>query len=154
MGYSTIDIIYKAINIGDRSKNIIKSISYKNKKTPVMILISSLLCEQIDIRIKYYNELESEINNREIEEIDIGTYDKLSSLINEFNNKVYILEIDNVHDYLKFSLDLIKDTCSLFIDIQGRLANTNGINTYTYEILSKIITNINKDIYTIEKTIV
>lgn len=34
----------------------------------------------------------------------MGTYDKLSSLINEFNNKIYILEVDNVHDYLKYYL--------------------------------------------------
>ena len=55
---------------------------------------------------------------------------------------------------MKFSLNLAKDTYSLFIDIQGRLVkNINDTSTKTYDILSKIINNIKKQIKTIEKTI-
>ena len=126
----------------------------EDKAIPAMILISKVLCNQIDDIIKYYYELKDEIRDTEYEEIDIITYDKISFLINEFNNKTYNPEIDNGKEYLNFSLNLAKDTYSLFIDIQGRLVhNKNDTSTKTYDILSKLISSINKKIITIEKTI-
>ena len=154
MGYNILDIIDKAINIENRRKIIIKNVVAKNKVIPAIVLISKVLCHQIDEIIKYYEELKEEISNTEFEEIDILTYDKISFLINEFNNKTYIQDIDNGKDYLKFSLNLAKDKYSLFIDIQGRLIkNMNDTSTKTYDILSKIINNIRKQIRTIEQTI-
>lgn len=154
MGYNVLEIIDKAIDIQNRRKIILKSVLGEDKTIPAIILISKVLCNQIDDIIKYYYELKDEIRDTEYEEIDIITYDKISFLINEFNNKIYNPEIDNGKEYLNFSLNLAKDTYSLFIDIQGRLIhNKNDTNTKTYDILSKLINSINKKIRTIEKTI-
>lgn len=154
MGYNVMDIIDKSIKIEEKRKIIIKDVVAEDKALPAVKLISKVLYNQINERIKYYKELKEEIKNKELEEIDFRTYDRISFLMNEFNNRVYIEEITNVKDYLKFSLDLAKDKYSLFIDIQGRLFNnTNDTTTKTYEILSKIITNISKEIRTIENTI-
>ena len=154
MGYNVLEIIDKAIDIQNRRKIIIKSVLGEDKAIPAMILISKVLCNQIDDIIKYYYELKDEIRDIEYEEIDIITYDKISFLINEFNNKIYNPQIDNGKEYLNFSLNLAKDTYSLFIDIQGRLVhNKNDTSTKTYDILSKLISSINKKIITIEKTI-
>lgn len=154
MGYNVMDIIDKSIKIEEKRKIIIKDVVAEDKALPAVKLISKVLYNQINERIKYYEELKEEIKNTELEEIDFRTYDRISFLMNEFNNRVYIEEITNVKDYLKFSLDLAKDKYSLFIDIQGRLFNnTNDTTTKTYEILSKIITNISKEIRTIENTI-
>ena len=154
MGYSVVDIIDKAINIQNRRKTIIKSVMAEDKAIPAMVLISKVLCHQIDEIIKYYYELQDELRDTEFEEIDIITYDKMYFLINEFNNIIYNQDIKNGKDYLKFSLNLAKDTYSLFMDIQGRLVhNIKDTNTKTYEILSKIINNIVKQIRTIEKMI-
>ena len=154
MGYNVLEIIDKAIDIQNRRKIILKSVLGEDKAIPAMILISKVLCNQIDDIIKYYYELKDEIRDTEYEEIDIITYDKISFLINEFNNKIYNPQIDNGKEYLNFSLNLAKDTYSLFIDIQGRLVhNKNDTSTKTYDILSKLISSINKKIITIEKTI-
>ena len=154
MGYNVLDIIDKAIDIQNRRKTILKSVVSEHKTKATIILMCKVLCNQIDEIISYYHELEDEIRDTEFEEIDIIIYDKISFLINEFNIKIYYEYIENVKDYLKFSLNLAKDTYSLFIDIQGRLVkNINDTSTKTYDILSKIINNIKKQIETIEKTI-
>ena len=154
MGYNVLDIIDKAIDIQNRRKTILKSVVSEHKAKATIILMCKVLCNQIDEIISYYHELEDKIRDTEFEEIDIIIYDKISFLINEFNNKVYYADIENAKEYLKFSLNLAKDTYSLFIDIQGRLVkNINDTSTKTYDILSKIINNIKKQIETIEKTI-
>jgi len=154
MGYNVLDIIDKAIDIQNRRKTILKSVVSEHKAKATIILMCKVLCNQIDEIISYYHELEDEIRDTEFEEIDIIIYDKISFLINEFNNKIYYQDIENAKDYLKFLLNLAKDTYSLFIDIQGRLVkNINDTSTKTYDILSKIINNIKKQIETIEKTI-
>lgn len=155
MGYNAIDILYKAINIEERRKIIIKSIECENKSNPVILLMSKVLCQQIDKRINHYKKLKDQIKDSDLEEIDVSIYDRISFLINEFNNKVYSPQVNNVQDYLKFSIELAKDKYSLFIDIQGRLFNNNkDTNTKTYEVLSDIINTISKQIEVTEKTLI
>lgn len=154
MGYNILDIIDKAINIQNRRKIILKKVVAEGKTIPAIILMSKVLCHQIDEIIKYYYELQDELRDTKFEEIDIITYDKMSFLINEFNNKIYAQDIESVKDYLNFSLNLTKDKYSLFIDIQGRLVkNVNDTSTKTYDVLSKIINTTRKQIVMIEKTI-
>jgi len=155
VGYNIIDIIDKAINIEKRRKVVIKNAIIENKTSPAIKLISKVLCNQIDEIIKYYEELKVEIKYIELEEIDIRTYDKMSFLINEFNDRICVLKVTNVREYLKSTLELEKNKYSLFIDLQGRLYNnTSDKGTKTYEILSKMIGNTLKHIQTIEETIV
>jgi len=155
MGYTAIDIIDKAINIENKRKIINKNIVAKNQVSPAIKLISKVLCTKIDEIIKYYEELKEEIKDTELEEIDVRTYDKMSFLMNEFNESVFAPKVTNVREYLECSLELANNKYSLFIDMQGRLFNnTSDTNTKTYEILSKIIINISNQITTIEKTIV
>lgn len=155
MGYNITDIIDKAINIENRKKITIKRVISENQVLPAVKLISKVLCNEIDETIRYYEELKEELKNIEIEEIDVRTYDKMSFLINQFNEMENTPEVTNVRDYLKSSLNLAKNKYSLFIDIQGRLVNnTSNANTKTYDILSKIITNIMNQIRCIENTII
>lgn len=154
MGYNIIDIINKAINIENRRKSIIKNALIEKKTSPAIKLISKVLCDKIDEIVKYYEELKAETKQAELEEIDLRTYDKMSFLINQFNERKYVLKMTNVREYLNCMLELTVNKYSLFIDIQGRLVNnTSNTDTKTYEILSKIIADILKQIRTIEKTI-
>ncbi|AOR23647.1 hypothetical protein [Clostridium taeniosporum] len=154
MGYNVIDIIDKAIAIEEKRKTIINNVVNENDNIPYIKVISKVLIKQLDKMIKYYEELRKEVKTEELDTIDIMTYDKMSFLINEFNKKTYIPEVNNVREYLKFSLDLARDKYSLFVDIQGRLVNnTKDNNSKTYKILSAIIKNISRQISTIEKTL-
>lgn len=155
MGYNIIDIINKAISIENKRKSKIKSAIAENQVVPAVKLVSKILCDEIDKTIRYHEKLKEEIKNIEIEEIDIRTYDKMSFLINEFNNRESAIDVNNVRNYLKSELNLAKNKYSLFIDLQGRLVNnTCSTDTKTYKILSKIITNISNQISTIQKTII
>lgn len=139
MGYTVVDLINKAIDNGIRKKIIFKSIE---KESPVLSIkmVSRVLAKEIDRTNQYYDMLKRDTDTKNIEEIDLKIYDKISSLISEFNEKVHIRKINNVREYLNFSLGLEKDTYALIIDIRGRFVrNKNDVHTKTYKILSDII---------------
>jgi hypothetical protein len=154
MGYNVIDIINKAINISNRKKAIYEIIGQKKSDIPAMAIVLKILMRQIGDTIIYYESLKTELEKIDFEEIDIGIYDKISYLINEFNLKLFSPDINNVRDFLEFSLTLEKNTYALFIDIQGRLIrNSNDVNTKAYEILSKMIKNKQEFILVLEKIV-
>lgn len=63
-------------------------------------------------------------------------------------------EINNIKDYLKFSLDLEIGGKSVLIDVQGRFVkDTSDINTKTYKTLSDMINNKEELITALEKII-
>lgn len=151
MGYNIVDILDKAVKVANKRKTIFENIKKDKCDIPAMKILSKVLIKEVDRTIQYYEVLKEEVRNVEFEEIDFVIYDKISFLINEFNTRIYIPDVNNVREYLKFSIDLEKDTLSLLVDIQGRFVkNTSDIHTKTYEILSKIIDNIGKHIITLE----
>lgn len=142
MAYNIIDLLNKAISISIRKKEIYENIKQKKCDIPSMEIIPKILIKKIDNTIEYYEALKEEIGEESFEEIDIRIYDRISFLINEFSKKIYEPEINNVRDFLEFSLALEKDTYSLIIDIQGRFTqNTSDVHTKTYKILSDMINN-------------
>jgi hypothetical protein len=154
MGYNVVDLIDKAIDIAIRRKNILEDIGHEKLDIQAIQIMSKVLSKEICKTIEYYETLKKELNNADIEEIDFVIYDKISFLINEFNKRIYASEINNVREYLKFSIDLLRDTNSLLVDIQGRLIkNIWDINTKTYKILSDLIRNIEGHIDTLEKNL-
>jgi len=154
MGYNVVDLIDKAIKVSIRKKEIYENIGKEKCNIPCMEIMSKVLVKEIDKTIKYYETLKIEIGKVEFEEIDLYIYDKMSFLIDEFNKRIYMTKINNVKEYLKFSLDLEKDVRSLLIDIQGRFVkNTSDLHTKTYEVLSYMINNKIKNIETLEKTL-
>ncbi|MBU3113842.1 hypothetical protein [Clostridium lacusfryxellense] len=156
MGYNVIDLIDKAINIAIRKKDIYEGIGHRKCDIPSIEIMSKVLAKEVDKSIKYYEKLKNEVSEEKDEEIEIEffIYDKMSFLINEFNKKSFVKEINNIIEYLKFSLDLEKDGKSLLIDLQGRfMKNADDINTRTYKILTDMINNKDKLIKTLEKII-
>lgn len=154
MGYNVVDLIDKAIVIAGRRKTIFENIGQEKSDIPSLKIISKVLSKQVDKTIQYYETLKREVANEEIEEIDFVIYDKMSFLINEFNKKIYAPQINDVKEYLKFTLGLQKDTYSLLVDIQGRFVkNTSDVHSKTYKILGDIIDNISMHIDTIEKNL-
>jgi wyosine [tRNA(Phe)-imidazoG37] synthetase (radical SAM superfamily) len=154
MGYNVIDLINKAIDISIRKKAIYEHIGQRKCDIPSMEMVSTILIKQINNTIRYYETLKKKAEDKAFEEIDISIYDRISFLINEFNKKMHEPQINNIRDFLEFSLISEKDTYSLFIDIQGRFVkNTSDIHTETYNILSDMINNKVEFITTLEKII-
>jgi hypothetical protein len=151
MGYNVIDVINKAINIAIRKKAIYESLGQIKCDIPSVEILSKVLVKEIDRTIKYYEELKNEVM---VEEIDFYVYDKMSFLIDEFSKKPYDTEVNNIKEYLKFSLSLEKDGKALLIDVQGRFVkNASDIHTKTYKILSDMINHKENLITTLEKII-
>ena len=145
MAYNIVDLINKSIKLATRRKKIYEDIGKEKCDIPSIEIMSKVLAKEIDKTITYYEVLKSEIPIVEFDEIDFYIYDKMSFLIDEFNKKLYVAEIHNVKEYLRFSLDLEKDVQTLLIDLQGRFVkNSSDLKTKTYEILSNMIKN--KDI--------
>ncbi|SHK77046.1 hypothetical protein SAMN02745163_04431 [Clostridium cavendishii DSM 21758] len=139
MAYDITDIIDKAINIANKRKKIYIKIAETSNNDCVKVF-SNVLVKNVDRNISYYETLKSQVTNNTIEEIGIDIYDKISFLINEFNNRHYTPEINNTKDFLKFSINFEKDIDALFIDIQGRLVKTsNDTDSITYNSLYEII---------------
>lgn len=154
MAYNVVDLVDKAINITVRKKVIYENIGRKKPNIQSIQLMLKVLTKEIDNTIEYYGTLKKEIDGVDFDEIDFGVYDRMSFLINEFNQKKYKTEISNVKEFLKFSLKLEQDTYSLLIDIQGRFVkDTDDIHKKTYKILTDIINNKAEFIKTLEKTI-
>lgn len=154
MGYNVLDLLDKAINIAIRRKTIYENIAKEKSHVPAINIMAKILVTKADKTIKYYEALKSEIGDVELEEIDIGIYDKMSFLINEFNKKMYVPDVKNVKEFLKFSRDMLKDTYALLLDLRGRfIKNTSDMHTRTYKILSDIISNMEEHISKLDKTI-
>lgn len=152
MAYDVNDIIDKAVNIALKRRNIYENIRQQNKDIYSITIMSKALIKDVEKTIELYKKLTIQLKDVALEEIDFGAYDKISFLINEFNGKLYLYDMKNIKDFLKFSLNLEKDIHSLFLSIQGRLVkNKNDINTKAYEVLSAMINNKAKLIESIEK---
>jgi hypothetical protein len=152
VGYNVIDIIDKGIGVANKRKAIFEKIGREKSDTPLLKVMSSVLMKEVDKSIQYYASLKKGIANEEFEEIDFVIYDKIAFLINEFSEKLCIREINNVREYIRFSIDLEKDARSLLTVIQGNLVkSTSDIHTKTYKILSDVITNVDNHIKTLEK---
>ena len=141
MGYNVRDLIDKAIDIGKKQVIIYDNIGRSNSSNLSIKIVSDVLSKKQKKTIEYYELLKKEIKVEDEEEIDFLTFDKLSFLVNEFNMKKYIPEINNAKEFLMFSLNLEEDINSLFIDLQGRLMNnTKDISSKCYKVLSEMIT--------------
>ncbi|MBU3100095.1 MULTISPECIES: hypothetical protein [Clostridium] len=154
MGYNVIDLINKSINIAIRKKDIYESIGQIKCDIPFIETMSKVLAKEISNSINYYEELKSAVSESNTEEIDFYIYDKMSFLIDEFNKKICATDINNIKEYLKFSLNLERDAKSLLMDIQGRfLRDASDINTKTYKTLSDMIINKEKLVTSLEKIV-
>lgn len=154
VAYNIIDILNKAINVDNKTKIIIKNIANENEEIKPIKLINNVMIKQLDIGTKYYEDLIEKLQGETLSDVDFMTYDKISFLVSEFNNKQYSPVIKNPRDFLMFTMELSKERYSLFVDIQGRLVNNTGdSNSKTYNVLNSIIDNINKQIIGIEEVL-
>lgn len=140
MAYTAEDIIDKAIEISNRRIKAYERIEKENEDVPYVKIISKVIIKEAHKTIKYYEDSKRIVGNENFEEIDFHTYDKISFLVNQFNQRTYSLEFTNAKEYFENLLEFQRDVRTLFVDIQGRLVrNADDVHKRTYEILSDII---------------
>lgn len=154
MGYNVVDIIDKAIGILNKRVEAYKRIEKEKEDIPYVKIISKVVIKQSYETKKYYEDFRKIANDADFEEIDFNTYDRISFLVNQFNQRIYSLEFTNAREYFSNLLDFQKDVCALYIDIQGRLVkNKDDVNKLNYEIMTKIIEHKTKQIKELEKVL-
>lgn len=140
MAYNVLDLLDKAINIAEKRKKIYNEEITNILKDSSLYMLMNVLIKNVDRTIEYLEKLKLETDNLTGEEIDFDIYDKISFLINEFNQKLFIPKNLNIKTLLESSLNIEKNVLALYIDIQGRLVKKKkDTETNAYKLLSKVI---------------
>lgn len=139
MGYDIRDIIDKALGVASKRRELYSSLMDINPDVRVRFVINTLLI-QVDKDINSFHALREKITDEIAEEIDFDIYDKISSLVYQFNRTLIKPNIRTSDDILSFALDVEEKLYALFVDIQGRLVKDNVIvESQAYLMLTKII---------------
>lgn len=142
MAYDIVDVLNKAIDINNKAIGTIENVECVFCNECKQKVMTTVLKKGIERSIDYYKELKEEARNLELKDIDFMIYDKISFLVNEYNSRIFIPKVSDTNEYIKFVLNLINEKHALFIDIQGRLANSEyGYDENTYNLLNKVIEN-------------
>lgn len=140
MGYNAIDLVDKAIDTSNRILNFYEEIGNYNNIGSFKIFLNVFKKQQNQKKV-YYESLKKQIEYKEINEIDFFSYDKISSLITQFNSKISFHNCgNNTKQLIECVLDISKDVRALFIDVRGRIIkNKDGWDSAEYEVLTSII---------------
>ncbi len=139
MAYDIRDIIVKAVDLALKRRQLYHSLLDINPNIRVRTVINTLLI-QVEKDVKQLSDLKESISDNIVEEIDFDIYDKISSLIYQFNKSLINPKIRSLEELLEFSLKLEESVYALFRDIQGRLVKDNYlIETQAYLILEEMI---------------
>lgn len=155
MGYNAIDLIDKCMSIEVKKRKILKTIADSDDISARLRIVIKALLKDINRVMDYYDNIKKELCEiEELSDIEFRTYDKISFLVNEYNNKIEMLNMkkNSPKEFLQFFLELTIDKHTLFVDIQGRLYNNMKANDKAYKILSQIISFSTYEIRVIKKT--
>ncbi|WBW97155.1 hypothetical protein [Oceanirhabdus sp. W0125-5] len=152
MAYNIIDILDKTIHMAEKRKQLYLNIDYMGQDKQKFQLIQSVLIRSIEREIKYYEDIIHDLKDMNLEIIDFRIYDKISFLMNQFNNKIYYEKIDNIPKLIKWTAALHKDIFALFMSIQGKLVTSESdFETFAYKILSNVLIRKEKTIKELER---
>lgn len=152
MAYTAIDLLDKVIYAGEKSKGMYDKSLERLQKNSTSYLVIKVISKNLGKNIEHYEKLKEEICITDLEEIDFVIYDKISSLINEFTNKIIFIDTIDIKSSIEVSLNFQKDVLALFISIQGWLIKSEkDIKTKTYEILGDMIKQKKKSIGKLEE---
>ena len=152
MAYDVVDVLNKAIDINYKAIDTIESVECTFDNVYKQNIMTKVLRKGIERSIDYYSELKEETKNLELQDIDFMIYDKISFLVNEYNSRIFIPKVSDTNEYVRFVLNLVKEKHALFIDIQGRLANSEyGYDENTYNVINKVIENVKQQKESLEK---
>lgn len=142
MSYNIIDLIDRAIEIGNKVIEIYDNINKEYDDINSLKVVSKIFMKYEKEKIDYYKLLKLKVEKEQISDIDIYVYDKISSLILQFSGKMSTNCYKNksTKEFIQCVLNMNKDVRALFIDIRGRMIQKQGDgDSYEYKILTDII---------------
>lgn len=139
MSYTIIDIINNLMYIEEKGFEVFKKISQSTEDIKTKILAETF-AKQEQKHKRHYEDIKNNIEENLQEYIDFYAYDKISSKIQQFKNKLVIPDIDNVSSLINFAVELEEDNLALLLDVKGQLVRKESdTNTLAYNTMLTII---------------
>ncbi|HHT98077.1 MAG TPA: hypothetical protein GXZ90_09325 [Clostridiales bacterium] len=149
-GYTILDILDKLIVIEEKGYKMYDTIYLREDIDEKIKLVAKILAAQELKHIQLYKRIKKTTEEGELPSIDFDIYDQASQLLSNFLHPV-LLDVENIKELLRFSLDYEKQNLALIITIQGLLVRgLDGSNSVTYNVLGEIIEEQQKHIQNIE----
>ncbi|WP_010292546.1 hypothetical protein [Clostridium senegalense] len=141
MGYNSIDLVDRAIDTSNKILNFYENIKKNNNNIISFNVFVNILEKHEKEKINYYKVLKESITYEDTKEINFFIYDKISSLITQFNNKISNHKCGiNTKELTECAIEINKDVRALFIDVRGRITkDEDDWETSEYKVLSSII---------------
>ena len=115
MGYNIFDILDKLIILEEKAIKMYRQIAKAKDVSPSLKTVALVLAKEEEKHIESYNVLMENLKDKELDEIYFDIYDKVSSLLNEFQNRIVMPEASDVKSLLSFALELESQNLALQI---------------------------------------
>jgi hypothetical protein len=139
--YDIRDLIKKTIALSEKRKALYFKF-LENTADPRLRILIQIMISRLNQDAVFYNKLLESINEDDIEPIDFGVYDMISSLINQFGRRLDMPTSKTRKEFIHLVIETEKAVYALMMDIQGRLAQSEGrTDGITYRTISKAILN-------------
>lgn len=137
--YDIRDVIEKAIQVAEMKKKIYGSFLEQTEDVRFVVTVKTLI--RYSARdINGYKKILDNITDELAGEIEFGTYDKISSLVNQFKRQLMAPSIKDQAEFIKYALELEKGVYALWVDIQGRIVYDGNIQeSIPYWVLGEMI---------------
>ena len=137
--YDIRDVLTKGIEIASKKKKLYEHIRDNNGDVRVRT-VANILIDAVNSDIVHYQMMIKNVTDEMAEDIDFGTYDKISSLVNQFSRLMIAPEIRDRRQLLDYSIEVEKALYALLIDIKGRLVTSDIItSSISYYVLLEMI---------------
>lgn len=137
--YDIRDVLTKGIEIASKKKKLYEHIRDNNGDVRVRT-VANILIDAVNSDIVHYQMMIKNVTDEMAEDIDFGTYDKISSLVNQFSRLMIAPEIRDRRQLLDYSIEVEKALYALLIDIKGRLVTSEIItSSISYYVLLEMI---------------
>ncbi|GAU76801.1 hypothetical protein [Fusibacter sp. 3D3] len=137
--YDIRDVLSKGIEVAKKKRAIYEKIKENSGDVRVRMMVQVMIIA-VDTDIKHYQNMIANITDEMAEAIDFGTYDKISSLVNQFSRLFTAPQIRDRKILLDYAIEIEKSIYALLVDIKGRLVTSELItSSISYYVLIEMI---------------
>ncbi|AWZ48903.1 hypothetical protein C3495_08800 [Clostridiaceae bacterium 14S0207] len=153
MAYNVIDLLERKIDISNKILDLYKDTQNEYRSNKPLCLIINVFINYRNSKIEHCKLLKEDLKHKDLKDIDIFIYDKISSLISQFHSNMTGFSCNGeVKDFLERCIILNEEEKALIINIRGRLIQQyEDTNTIEYRVLTNIMVKEEKFIDELKK---
>lgn len=138
--YDIRDILRKAIEIASMKRSAYQKLQDNSGDIRMRVLIGVFI-KAMNSDISYYQRVIENVSDQMATGLDFSTFDKISSLVNQFERLITDIHITDRKELVRYVLEQEKASYALMVDIQGRLVVTETASSIAYYVFSELIHN-------------